>query len=95
MDKTREALAAYAHDAWAGWMEYLFKQTYLLHNSEGREERVIPAWAVERWVRQMRTAYADLPEQEKPSDRAEADKMLAIIDSGRIDDIATPDDATR
>lgn len=27
----------------------------------------------------MRTEYADLPEDMKPSDRAEADKILAIV----------------
>jgi len=72
----RERLAAYAHEAWAGWMRYLFGQCI---DYDG--EIVIPQWAVERWTRQMETAYQDLPEQEKESDRAEADKMLAIIDA--------------
>jgi len=72
-----EALAAYAHEAWAGWMNYLF----------GKCERadcassflVIPEWAVLRWKRQAETKYADLPEQEKESDRKEAREMLRII----------------
>jgi hypothetical protein len=70
----RESLAAYAHDAWAGWMIYLFAQSDL--NPDGTV--TIPAWAVERWARQVTTRYADLPESEKESDRAEADKMLAL-----------------
>ena len=45
----RESLAAYAHDAWAGWMIYLFAQSDL--NPDGTV--TIPAWAVERWARQV------------------------------------------
>ncbi len=63
----REALAEYAHAAWSGWMHYLFSKC---------DGSVIPPWAVERWKRQAATAYPDLPEEEKDSDRAEADKIL-------------------
>jgi hypothetical protein len=70
-----ESLAAYAHDAWAGWMCWLFAKSYL--NEDGTV--TIPASLVERWVRQATTPYADLPEAEKASDRDEADKMLVII----------------
>lgn len=72
-----EALAAYAHEAWSGWMRYLFKKC--LEDSTGRAYE-IPLWAVRRWQRQMTTAYADLPEDEKESDRVEARKMLAIME---------------
>jgi hypothetical protein len=71
----REKLAAYAHKAWAGWMDYLFEKSTL--NPDGTV--TIPAWAVERWKRQAKTPYAELPENEKESDRKEADFMLAII----------------
>lgn len=71
----REQLAAYAHDAWAGWMRYLFNKAQA--NPDGTV--TLPAWAVARWQRQMNTAYADLPAAEQESDRAEADKMLAIM----------------
>jgi hypothetical protein len=70
----RELLAAYAHEAWSGWMRHLFSKCQT--NIAG--DVFIPKWAVERWTRQMTTAYQDLPEMEKESDRAEADKMLAI-----------------
>ena len=73
----REALAEYAHEAWSGWMKYLFKKTYF---DTTVKEVVIPKWAVERWMRQMNTLYADLPESEKENDRAEADRMLAIME---------------
>jgi len=72
----REKLADYAHEAWSGWMKYLFGKC--VENSDG--EVTIPAWAVQRWQRQMNTAYADLPYEERKSDQNEADKMLAIME---------------
>lgn len=70
----RERLAAYAHEAWSGWMRYLFEKC----NEVGDGCYEIPSWAVKRWERQASTPYANLPEDEKDSDRAEADKILAI-----------------
>jgi hypothetical protein len=74
MNDVREQLAAYAHEAWSGWMRYLFEKSQA--NPDGTV--MIPAWAVDRWRRQMDTPYAALPEAEKASDRVEADRMLAI-----------------
>lgn len=74
----REALAAYAHNAWAGWMQYLFVKSE--HNPDGTV--TIPAWAVARWQRQATTPYADLPPGEQDSDRAEADRMLGLLKEG-------------
>ena len=71
----REELAALSHEQWSGWMKYLFTKCRTRDN----REVVIPKWAVERWQRQMVTLYADLPEDEKNSDREEADRILAII----------------
>lgn len=82
----REELAAYAHEAWSGWMEYMFAQcqpippttesgnSYWLHIK-------MPKALYERWTRQMTTKYADLPESEKESDRDEADKIIHRISS--------------
>lgn len=70
-----EALANYAHSAWTGWMRYLFSKCEFL--PDGRA--VIPAWAVSRWLRQIGTAYIDLPEEEKESDRREACRILEIV----------------
>lgn len=71
----REELAEYAHDAWAGWMSYLFSKgdlnpdgTFTIHHEETK-----------RWIRQSCTSYESLPHHEKESDRAEADKMIAIM----------------
>ena len=68
----REGLAALAHQMWSGWMQYLFEKCIL--NEDGTA--TLPAWAVERWQRQAGTAYDNLPEDEKESDRQEADKMI-------------------
>jgi Fe-S cluster biosynthesis and repair protein YggX len=76
----REVFAAIAHDAWAGWMKYLFEKC---HTADAAplcgKEVVIPAELVERWTRQLNTPYADLPENEKESDRKEADKYLGVL----------------
>ena len=76
MNSIREKLAEYSHDqAWSGWMKYMFDQGEF--DEDGNW--VMPAEKVKRWSRQMNTAYSDLPDHERESDRAEADKMLAII----------------
>lgn len=77
MNKTREELADYAHEAWSGWMKYMFKKSENTPNGNV----IMPKWAVDRWSRQMNTAYKDLSEEEKESDRDEADRMLKIMDA--------------
>jgi hypothetical protein len=77
-EDTREALAEYAHEAWSGWMKYMFEKMHAVSHDGENTSMVMPAWAVERWTRQANTPYADLPENEKESDRQEADRMLAI-----------------
>ena len=71
----REQLAAYAHEAWSGWMKYMFSKC---HDGLG-DGLAIDKELVERWTRQMNTPYAELPETEKISDRDEAHKMLEIM----------------
>lgn len=81
-DELREKCAEIAHSQWSGWMKYMLEKGILEpHYANGKQETVwiMPAWAVERWTRQMNTPYADLPEEEKESDRLEADKYLAVI----------------
>lgn len=72
----REQLASLAHESWAGWMMHLIRKSKW--NASG--SITIPAKSVQRWTRQMMTAYANLPEKEKESDRAEADKVLSLLD---------------
>lgn len=71
----RELFADYAHEAWSGWMRYMFGKS--TKNSDG--SITIPSASVERWERQMNTPYVDLPEHEKKSDLDEADKILVIF----------------
>ena len=91
MGDAREQLAEYAHKAWSGWMAYLFEKSE--QNSDGTV--TIPAWAVERWRRQSITPYSALPESEKESDRAEADRMLAITGEEPCHHASTPQPASR
>lgn len=79
MSNEREELAAYAHEAWSGWMKYIFAKSK--ENLDGTV--TIPKWANERWRRQSATLYIDMPESEKASDRNEADKMLVIMEAAR------------
>ncbi len=72
---TREKLAEYAHNAWSGWMKYMFSQAP--SNADGTWTMSVEM--IKRWQRQMYTPYAELPEAEKASDRAEADAILAIM----------------
>lgn len=72
----REALAAYSHEAWSDWMNYQLSKAKV--NQDGTW--TIPVQSAERWYRQMTTPYHLLPESEKTSDRAEADKILSIAE---------------
>lgn len=78
----REKLAALAHEQWSGWMKYLFDCGTF--NKDGTWS--MDDWAVKRWTRQMNTAYDELPEDERESDRTEADKVLALLPNLNIDD---------
>lgn len=82
-DEHRELLAAYAHEAWAGWMRYMFERggsiAEVAVNGEQMECWVMSPSSFVRWQRQMNTPYADLPESEKESDRAEADKIRKLL----------------
>ena len=74
-DQRIEDLADYAHCAWSGWMEHLFKQC--THNPDGTV--TIPKWAVLRWKRQLNTDYVNLFPSEKESDRTQAQRILGIF----------------
>jgi len=70
-----EPLAEYAHEAWSGWMKYLFGKSLTMMGGGV----CIPVDLVSRWTRQMSTPYDDLSEEEKDSDRKEARRILAIV----------------
>ena len=68
-------LANYAHNAWSGWMKYLFSKNTL--NQDG--SFTIPKDLVERRVRQSLTPYSSLSESEQKSDIEEANKIMLIL----------------
>lgn len=76
IEAVREELAALAHEQWSEWMKYLFSNCV---ENPYSGELVLPKWAVDRWRRQMNTPYAELPEDEKQSDRVEADRVLSRL----------------
>ena len=76
MSDLKEEVAEFCHSQWSGWMEYLFDNCN--RNKDGTV--VIPKWAVDRWERQLKASYAELSEEEKDSDRAEAEGFLKIIE---------------
>lgn len=82
-EELSERVAEYAHTAWSGWMGYAFAKGTV--NPDGSV--TIPAELVERWKRQINTSYSNLPENEKESDRAEANKILIIIFDGMVSKI--------
>jgi len=71
----REELAALCHEQWSGWMEYLFQAGHISPYGDF----TLPVSLVNRWKRQMATPYAELSQEEKDSDRQEADKFLRIV----------------
>ena len=81
----REAIASLCHDQWSGWMKYLFSKGDFRDDPNDDRLWVMPAWAVERWQRQMNTPYAELPDVEQGNDRAEADKFIALIGVGIVE----------
>ena len=74
-----EQLADKEHASWARWMKYLFSKCI----QDDFRQMIIPADLVTRWLRQARTPYADLSEQEKQSDRDEVAKIVPIIEAYR------------
>ena len=64
-------------------MRYLFSQGYFRNQElDGHYQAVwvMPSRARQHWERQMRTSYADLSEEEKETNRLEADRMMEEFD---------------
>lgn len=76
-DEIREELAAIIHELWAGWMTYLFGRCP--QNADG--SLVISAAYYQALYRQLTLPYADLREDEKESDRGEADRVIRVLTS--------------
>ncbi len=72
-----EQLSDKEHASWSHWMEYLFNVSM----RPGDGTVVIPRYYVERWTHQVNTAYEELSEKEKQSDRNEVAHILPIIEA--------------
>jgi hypothetical protein len=82
----RERVAELCHAQWSGWMRYMLGDcdSSVCHavsgpNAEHPRPRLQHADYLARWRRQLATPYADLSDAEKDSDRAEADRFIALI----------------
>jgi hypothetical protein len=73
-DAFREELAAYAHDAWCRYMNHMFGKCV----RQG-VAILIPGDYAQSLKRLAAIPYENLSEQEKESDREEADKILSMI----------------
>jgi hypothetical protein len=75
VDEMVEKLAAIEHERWSHWQRYL----------HGKCERqpdgslLIPADLVQRWQEQFETAYSNLTDEEKQSDRDQVDRYLPLV----------------
>src|SRR3990167_11517423 len=76
MSRLREQIAALSHEQWSGWMKHLFSKC---REPNQRGDLLIPAQWADRWTRQAFLNYDELSEAEKESDRAEADRVLALL----------------
>ncbi len=70
-----EELAAIEHERWSHW------QCYMHSNGQKQADGslIIPAELVNRWEKQAATAFDDLSEQEKKSDREQVCRYLPLI----------------
>ena len=71
-----DALAAIEHERWSHWQHYMHSKCIPQGQDGGL---LIPADLVRRWERQMATAYSNLPEAAKESDREQVRKYLPLI----------------
>lgn len=76
-------------------MRYLISRCEKLQSGPWAGGLVMPREWVERWKRQMETAYADLTPQEQDSDRIEADRVIAlqVVAALALPDAGEDDDA--
>lgn len=72
-----EKLADMQHEIWSHWMRYLF--SICAETISGAI--VISPDKVKHWTRQINTPYLELSEKEKESDRDQARKIIAVLES--------------
>ena len=72
----RDELASLQHAMWSEWMRALWR--FVERNERGEDILALPARA--RLLRLMNEPFSQLDEDEKEQDRAEADRILAVLD---------------
>lgn len=72
----RERLSFVQHEIWSHWTKWQFGTCGM--NPDG--SITIPAKLVQRWEKQAQTAYTELTEKEKDSDREQTDKILECLE---------------
>lgn len=70
-----ETLAAIEHERWSHWQRHM--HSCGLRQPDG--SLLLPADLVQRWERQMATAYCDLSEAEKESDREQVQRYIEVL----------------
>lgn len=75
LEKAIDQLAAIEHERWAHWQRHVHGQG--VRSSDGG--LTLPADAVARWDRQIRTSFDQLDEKEKDSDRDQVRRYLDTI----------------
>ncbi len=75
MDKRREALATYAHEAWSSYMEYFLNKL----GKDSKGNLIISRSYVLSLRALIATEYSELSEDDKKGDRDEADKISEVL----------------
>lgn len=72
IDGKLETWASLEHSRWLKWQAYLHSKLYEIDDnrvSANNHLKILPTELWQRWERQIMTAYSDLSEAEKESDR--------------------------
>ena len=72
-----ERLAAIEHERWAHWQRYMHGKG--VRQADG--SMLIAADLVARWEKQMMTAYGELDDGQKESDRDQVKRYLPLIET--------------
>ena len=77
----KEKLADIEHQRWADWQEFLFSvcEPYNTDDITEHGQIIIPRAFVACWQKEIDTAYKDLTEKEKDSDREQVDRYLPLL----------------
>lgn len=82
IDGKLETWAALEHSRWSKWQEYLHSKLYEIDDnrvSANNHLKILPTELWQRWERQINTAYSDLSEAEKESDREQVRPYIEDI----------------